>query len=1500
MANEGISFDEAFGGQVPPAQPPKSDGKGISFDEAFAAPAPVAHAAGPKYTPGLAEDEDDFPTKAKVAAGEAIASTVSGGVAMLAGGLSNVGQMGADALIPKDIKRPESGELFEKTTEALTYKPRTELGKTQAEAVGKGFSYLGQKEGQLWGEAVMEAPENLKQVSKPADIKPRGFWDYLAYSAEAGRQQTLAGGQAIAGSPAAAAVGETVFNIPQFLLGEMAKLKTSPGAAEVLHDPKGQAAFDEYALKNPGGATELKDHVAQADPELGKSLEVKLQQVGVDARTGKPRVRSVSVEAKREVGRRAAESELGEAERSQGKEETGVTAAAPLGANIDRLRDGSNRQRRNTSDAPTAEESHRALIEPWQQVHEKSEDFYTKLEKDHRDQNKPIGVHELIDHIATNTDNKILGSLLKKVKDHVDNVPVLIKSEVILSDGRRAGGRYHSGEHNIEVMFDKNPFGVTRTSKMLRTIVHEAVHAATVKFLHENGNHPITQEFYQLLDVARERAHTMDRFKGLDSASPNSYTNHYGLSNIFEFASEAISNPTFQKFLVESEEFKLSREKKLGSIVNRIAGLVQKVFGIKDPKEAQLLHNVLQSIEAQMAEQKKSVSGKGQQAPVAKVSAGMADTMREMHGAKLLDPHDPEAMWEEQGKITTRPQIDRALMMGRRAWRKIPGVAVAEGKLAVWSEDLIKRFAPEALGPAAKAAAARIAEVISRQVHADAVFRNAEASKTRRALWNKRPDFVRPFMKFYEMGAKFKDPLFQKVAAEYHAWAERLEAIDREHGADYEAVDHYMPHLFEDPEGLAEHLTKKYGTGWTKPGFMKNRQFNMYEEAIEAGFKPKYDNIEDIFLARQHASDVAVLKDDMLRDLEKYGFAQEKVKGEEPPSWAGDTWTSPYGKKYWVHGHADLILRKAFKQNSLWNAPGLGGSLFRGAMFLKNNYVPVKLSFSLYHPVHVLTIDNVNYLKNTFREVLSGTKNPLSLFGAILKAGAYADKGVPFKAIFDNPRRGGRMRRVFQGKLNAENLTPLEKENLQYIFEGGLVPGLDETYKTGAWENLRSSVQRAVGSFQRGNVGTGAMQAAGVAFKTPFAMISLLQKPMFEVWIPNLKVAGYLADVRSALKADPSLLGDAAKRQQRFRQIAKSTDNRYGEMQYNTLFWDRWAKDIAVLNTLSLGWQLGFLREYGGGMMDLGHTLTKTGDVATKAKAGMLDRPLFTMAYSTQALLYGGILTYALSKTAPQSLMDYIYPRTGNKNPDGSDERLSTPFFTREPMMLAKHIEYEGLGSGLGHLASSKASGIFGMTSQFFTGINSMGQEIFDPQAPAYKQLEQKVAATLADLEPISASNVGLTGRDVAQGDFGKLTSAKAAESFLGFGKAPSYITKSPTVARIDELFNKYYAQKVTPYAQAQESKEFQEAKRLYAAGEEDRAEDLVGEIAERNELSGKERGNLLKSLQGRTDPLAKKFQRLRPEHQKEVLDKATPEEREELLRHAHPRLRREYEEPQE
>lgn len=845
--------------------------------------------------------------------------------------------------------------------------------------------------------------------------------------------------------------------------------------------------------------------------------------------------------------------------------------------------------------------------------------------------------------------------------------------------------------------------------------------------------------------------------------------------------------------------------------------------------------------------------------PVYEVTAGPASRA-------AIRPIPEPVLYVDQGKPVTRPEVAKAFTMGP-SLDSVPGVPVIKGKLTAYYDQAIRLVNPEALGKEARITAATLAHRIAEQMQKDSAFYHQAAK--RRTFWNYRMEDAAKFIKGFEKGEKFTDPLLNQAAEAYRNWNKQLLEKELKLGISYEPVDNYLFHVFEDGDKVAAYMEKRYGPKWGDPKFSHDRSFNLYEEAVKAGFKPKYSNPEDIMLARQHASDAAETKVQTLNDLEQAGLARKVAKGEteRPGDFPSVQWRSPNGDRFWVHEKANAVLHNAFDTQSLWNRSDIAGDAFRGAMFLKNAIVPIKLGLSLFHPIHVATIDNATGMVRASKELLAGKSTPGKFFTEMLSAAAY-------RGFLDNPKSGYRTLRAYQGKLGDAELTAADRQSLQYMAEGGLIPEMSVQFKTRAIQNFADALQQ---------------RSLTALWHAPFAALSLLQKPMFEIWIPSLKIASYLQDVKTAIKANPALLDNPQARLLAFRKLAKSVDNRYGEMAYNTLFWNKTVKDLAVANTLSLGWQMGFLREYGGGMMDIGQAVTKEGSVAKKAASGQLDRPLFVTFYTAQALAYGGLMTWALTGQAPASMLDYIYPKNGDKNAKGEDLRVNTMFYPREFAAIYKHMENQGVISGLGHLVASKSSGLVGLVNEWATGVNSFGQEIRDPEAPAYKKMEQTLATTLWELEPISLASMQ------KQNESGKNT----AMSLLGFTPAPRYVAEPKTEAMIKSTYDKYYAGKQTPFERAQYSSDSKSLRNSYDKGDMAAYDKTLNQMVDKYQLTPADQIKLTRSMMKESNPTITMFQRLTWQQQKTILDQMSPEERDVYLPHANKEhLRYLYEEP--
>jgi hypothetical protein len=810
---------------------------------------------------------------------------------------------------------------------------------------------------------------------------------------------------------------------------------------------------------------------------------------------------------------------------------------------------------------------------------------------------------------------------------------------------------------------------------------------------------------------------------------------------------------------------------------------------------------------------------------------------------------------------------------------KIPGVEIAKGKMGKLYDKYIETFNPEAVGPQARTVGSAIAQNFFEQAHREHLV--WENGKKRRTYWNKMGEKVQmAFLDASERGKSLADPLQEKARLGYKAWAADIFKQDMKTGFTYDPIDHYMPHMFKDAEGIQRWMTKKYGNKWADPRFIKERGFDFYKEAVEAGFTPKFTNPEEIMQARQMASDIAALRVDLLADLERKGMAVKAAKGSErpPEGFSTNSRRAPTGQRYWVREEADPLMHNAFDSKSLWSDRGFKGDAFRGYMELKNKVVPIKLMGSLFHPMHVLHIDAAAELTRGTTNLLAGTGNPLTRakdFMLNVATSVPFTPGSVYKSLWDNPRTGYPILRVFQGKRDFATLSDADKAAYHDLAEGGLVP-------TRPREEMSSSMQKFQDAWGK--------RSASAAFHLPFAAIASLGHPIYGVWIPTLKIASFLKDAKNWRSMNPDATPQM--RQEAFRNLARKVESRYGEMNYNSMFMDKVVKDIGVATNLSLGWNIGLIDQYAGGAIDLGRAALERGSLREKVAKGQLDRPIFAAYYVSSALMVGGLMHYYFTHKPPATLVDYTHPQSGEVDKFGQPVRLNTMFYTREFEGLYKHMQIQGAVPGILDFVANKGSGMMEMMSTALKGVDSLGQEVRDPDGPAYKQIEQTLLYELADVEPISLEAI-----NKSRGNTGK----NAALAITGFTPAGKYISQSVTEGKIENDYNKFVRPREKPYEAVERSKDYSRLAKLFDAGGP-AYDQAMDKAIETYQLTGKDVTKLEKSFgkEDQYDPSLSMFVKLPWERQRALLDKMTPVEREKFLpksNKAH--LRNHYEAPE-
>jgi hypothetical protein len=238
--------------------------------------------------------------------------------------------------------------------------------------------------------------------------------------------------------------------------------------------------------------------------------------------------------------------------------------------------------------------------------------------------------------------------------------------------------------------------------------------------------------------------------------------------------------------------------------------------------------------------------------------------------------------------------------------------------------------------------------------------------------------------------------------------------------------------------------------------------------------------------------------------------------------------------------------------------------------------------------------------------------------------------------------------------------------------------------------------------------------------------------------------------------------------------IADHVDNILGLMNRDNLLWNRTARDMASLLMLSVGWNYGTLRSIFGAVNELSQRplteeMLRTGGLAevgqpvrepsllqqaitnelirngfltelTPEDKGVFagDRGQFraTKYWLTSlaaAVAYGTIRSYLTTGKAPQSTVDAMFPKTGEKDKQGHDLRENPGFYSNDI--------YDWATNPSGTFAG-KLSPVMHIAGELWMNRDFQGHQIINPQDPlATRAMQLDNYLALQHEVPISIRN---------------------------------------------------------------------------------------------------------------------------------------------------------------
>jgi hypothetical protein len=265
---------------------------------------------------------------------------------------------------------------------------------------------------------------------------------------------------------------------------------------------------------------------------------------------------------------------------------------------------------------------------------------------------------------------------------------------------------------------------------------------------------------------------------------------------------------------------------------------------------------------------------------------------------------------------------------------------------------------------------------------------------------------------------------------------------------------------------------------------------------------------------------------------------------------------------------------------------------------------------------------------------------------------------------------------------------------------------------------------------------------------------------LFQHYIPAMKNAAAYENLAQWLGHNPG--ATAAEKLAAARKVVDSVDNRFGEMIHDNIFWHKVAKQTAMLSLLSYSWNMGGIREIGGGVRDIGRTVVRGAPWTAKAD--------YVMGMTINWGIMSAVYQFMKTGEAPRDIRDLAAPRTGGiDSRTGEPERIIPPGIMKDVFGYYEHFGQEVLNK------VNPAAKIAGQSMSILAGQGGSdwrGDPILAP--PDHEKATAQQAAewmaqyfnfVLKGMRPIQMQNLG-RGAEVG-------SNLTAPELMLGIRTAP-------------------------------------------------------------------------------------------------------------------------------
>jgi hypothetical protein len=671
----------------------------------------------------------------------------------------------------------------------------------------------------------------------------------------------------------------------------------------------------------------------------------------------------------------------------------------------------------------------------------------------------------------------------------------------------------------------------------------------------------------------------------------------------------------------------------------------------------------------------------------------------------------------------------------------------------------------------------------------------------------------------------------------------------------------YFPHIWEDPQQAQQTIINQIigKRPLAGPGnFLKQRSIPTIADGIAAGLKPVSDNPVDLTLLKLREMNRYLFGQRVIAEYKSEGLAKFVRAGSKPPlgmKAIDDRVATVYAPRT---SEGALAIRGSYyapepvaKVINNYLSPGLRGRpLYDAYMGVGNTLNQAQLGLSAFH-LGFTSIDAavskvaLGLYKLSHGRVPSTLAAPAvgSALGALVGAGT--DREHPVEGAARGAVLGAgaglavsSFRNALQGnKLLAEYLRPGSQggefaDLADAITQAGGRVRMDTFYKNNSVENFMKALKER-------RPGAAVVHGIGSIFETA-------AKPVLEYVVPRQKL-GVFADLA---RFEIERLGANATKDEVRTAMARawdSVDNRLGQLVYDNLFWNKTLKDLSMASVRAVGWNLGSIRELGGGAMDL-------------ARLRRTPKASYVVALPITVGLLGAVTQYLYTGKGPESLKDYFFPRTGEVDADGNEDRVELPSYMKDVASFSKHpvetIEH-------------KTHPVLNAIINMLHNEDYYGDMIRNPDDKLVQQAKQEAEYLAKQFLPFGVRNLQeqrQRGQDVVT----------QALPFVGVTPAKRSDVRSPAQNEMQELISRRMPDTRTP-EEVQQAGQIRDLRQGVRQGQV--SEDSVDALVQNRTITPRQGHNVLRAAD--TEPLAAKFKMLSLDEAERVFAKANAHEKE-------------------